>query len=60
MSNTSQHDTIVTQQGSTFLWTEHYGDRRTLVEKLQPLALATAVVFLATGAAEFLSMQMAR
>ncbi len=58
MSNTSQHDMIVATQGSTFLWTEHYPERqRTLLERLQSLGLAVAVLVLATGAAGFLAMQ---
>ncbi len=54
----SQHDMIVAAQGSTFLWTEHYGEGRpNLVERLQGLAFAAAVALLASGTAEFLSMR---
>jgi hypothetical protein len=56
----TDHERIVSQQGSTFLWTEGYGSpsRRTaLLEEARDLAFAGALLLLAAGVASFLGIQ---
>ncbi len=56
----TEHDRIVSQQGSTFLWTEGYGTpsrRTTLVEEARDLAFAGALLLLAAGVAGFLAIE---
>jgi hypothetical protein len=56
----AEHEAVVNGQGSTFLWTEHYGDGRTravrAAEVGRDAAFGLALVVLAAGVAGFLTL----
>ena len=59
--NTDERDAIVNGQGSTLLWTEHYGMGRTpgerAAEALGDAAFGLALVVMAAGVAGFLTLE---
>jgi hypothetical protein len=62
MSKTpEERDAVVNGQGSTLLWTEHYGTGRTRVarvaEALRDAAFGLALVVMAAGVAGFLTIE---
>jgi hypothetical protein len=62
MSNgTSEKDAVRNGQGSTFLWTEHYGTDRTrgarMAEVVEDAAFGLALVVMAAGVAGFLTIE---
>jgi hypothetical protein len=62
MSNeTSERDAVRNGQGSTFLWTEHYGTGRTrgarVAEVVEDAAFGLALVVMAAGVAGFLTLE---
>ena len=60
MSNEA-HDAVVNGQGSTLLWTEHYGSGLTrgarAAETLRDAAFGLALVVMAAGVAGFLTLE---
>ena len=58
---TNERDAIVNGQGSTLLWTEHYGTGRTpgerAAEVLEDAAFGLALVVMAAGVAGFLTLE---
>ena len=60
-NTTDDRDAIVNGQGSTLLWTEHYGTGRTpgerAVEVLEDAAFGLALVVMAAGVAGFLTLE---
>jgi hypothetical protein len=62
MSNTTDdRDAVVNGQGSTLLWTEHYGTDLTrstrVVEALRDAVFGLALVVMAAGVAGFLTLE---
>ena len=55
-----EHEEVVNGQGSTLLWTEHYGDGRTRAARVAELgrdaAFGMALVVMAAGVAGFLTL----
>jgi len=60
MSN-AEREAVVNGQGSTLLWTEHYGTGRTraerAVEVLRDAVFGLALVVMAAGVAGFLTLE---
>ena len=58
---TDERDAVVNGQGSTLLWTEHYGTGRTRGERaaevLEDAAFGLALVVMAAGVAGFLTFE---
>jgi len=58
---TDERDAVVNGQGSTLLWTEHYGTGRTSAERaaevLRDTAFGLALVVMAAGVAGFLTLE---
>jgi hypothetical protein len=58
---TDERDAIVNGQGSTLLWTEHYGTGRSPAERaaevVEDAAFGLALVVMAAGVAGFLTLE---